>query len=92
MGRQISVQLSGNKPDGDQGQRGGDRDTADSNCVFCGNISFNTSEDSVRDFFAKAGDITTVRIALGDDGRPRGFCHIEFATPDMAKEALKLNG
>jgi RNA recognition motif-containing protein len=52
--------------------------------VFCGNISFNTSEDSIRDFFSKAGDITSVRIATGEDGRPRGFCHIEFGSHAMA--------
>jgi RNA recognition motif-containing protein len=60
--------------------------------VFCGNISFNTSEDSIRDFFSKAGDITSVRIATGEDGRPRGFAHIEFGSHAMAQEALKLNG
>lgn len=92
MGRQITVDLSGKKPDGGQVRPSGSGDNADSNCVFCGNISFNTSEDSVRDFFAKAGDITSVRIATGEDGRPRGFCHIEFASPAMAQEALKLNG
>jgi len=77
------VELSGKKSDGSQQVRPAG-DNADSSCVFCGNISFNTSEDSVRDFFSKAGDITSVRIATGEDGRPRGFCHIEFGSPAMA--------
>lgn len=90
-GREISVEFSGNKkPDGDRPQSG---DNADSACLFCGNISFNTSEDSIRDFFASVGDITSVRIAKGDDGRARGFCHIEFGSPAKAQEALKkFNG
>lgn len=90
-GREISVEFSGNKKQGESGPAA-TTDNAESNCVFCGNISFNTSEDSVRDFFQKAGDITSVRIAMGEDGRARGFCHIEFASHAMAQEALKLNG
>jgi hypothetical protein len=36
--------------------------------------------------------VTAVRIALGEDGRARGFCHVEFSTPAEAVEAMKLNG
>mgnify|MGYP001025013442 CR=1 FL=1 len=76
-GRTISVEYSG--------QKGGAAQTTvstgESNTLFCGNIGFHTTEDSVRAFFHKAGEITSVRIAMGDDGRARGFCHIEFGTP-----------
>ncbi len=33
-----------------------------------------------------------VRIAMGEDGRARGFCHIEFADPAHAEAAMKFNG
>ena len=93
MGREITVDYSGNKPNApDGGQRQESRDNADSNTVFVGNISFNTSEDSVRDFFSKVGNITSVRIAMGEDGRARGFCHVEFESPAVAKNALSLSG
>lgn len=47
----------------------------------------------MRDFFAKCGDITSVRIALGEDGRARGFCHVEFDSHANAKKATEtLNG
>jgi len=29
---------------------------------------------------------------MGEDGRARGFCHVEFETPAEAVEAMKLNG
>ena len=29
---------------------------------------------------------------MGEDGRPRGFAHVEFETHEMAKEAMKLAG
>ena len=88
-GRDITVDFSANKSNAPQG---GDRDNSESNTVFVGNMSFNTSEDSVRDFFSKVGGITSVRIAVGEDGRARGFCHVEFESAAAAKEALQLNG
>jgi nucleolin len=53
MGRDITVDYSGQKP-----QASNDRDNGadeETNTLFVGNISFNTSENSVRDFFAKCG-------------------------------------
>merc|ERR1712127_608938 len=64
----------------------------ESNCVFCGNVGFYTTEDTIRGFFGQAGNVTSVRIAMGEDGRARGFCHVEFETPAEASEAMKLNG
>merc|ERR1711957_838816 len=48
-GRQIGVELSGNKPrqDGPTSAAPGE-----STCLFCGNMSFYATEDSVRDFFS----------------------------------------
>jgi len=87
MGRQITVEFSGNKPgtDGPTSAAPGE-----SNCVFCGNIGFYTTEETIRGFFGQAGNVTSVRIALGEDGRARGFCHVEFETPAEATEAMKL--
>merc|ERR1712160_125691 len=42
--------------------------------------------------FSQAGTVSAVRIAMGEDGRAKGFCHVEFETPAMALEALKMNG
>ena len=29
---------------------------------------------------------------MNEEGRPKGFAHVEFATPEGAKKALELNG
>ena len=29
---------------------------------------------------------------MGDDGRPRGFCHVQFESPDSATKAMELQG
>lgn len=86
-GRQMGVELSGNKP-----ERTSSGVAGESNTVFCANMSFKTSEDSIYNFFGQAGQVAAVRIAMNEDGRPRGFCHVEFASPADAAEAMKLDG
>jgi len=34
--------------------------------------------------FSQFGDIRAVRIAMGEDGRPKGFAHVEFESHDAA--------
>ena len=91
MGREISVEFAGQKPAQSNDRAGGDAG-GESSTLFVGNMSFQSSEDSVRDFFHKCGPIVSVRVAVGDDGRNRGFCHVEFESPEAAKSALKMGG
>jgi nucleolin len=61
--------------------------------VFCGNCSFRTEEWAIKQFFEQIGEVNQVRIALNDEGRPKGFAHVEFANPaDAAKAVQDLNG
>jgi len=46
----------------------------------------------VREFFGECGEIKDVRIPFYDDGRPKGFAHVEFNTAEGAELGLKLNG
>lgn len=36
-------------------------------------------------FFKDAGEVVDVRLAVDDDGRFKGYGHVEFATPDQAQ-------
>lgn len=87
--RQINVEFSGDKPalGGPTSGAPGEADT-----VFCGNLGFHTSEDAIWEFFGSCGTVQSVRIAMGDDGRPRGFCHVQFESPDSATKAMELQG
>ena len=62
----------------------------ESDTIFCGNLGFNTTEDAIWEFFGQAGTVKTVRIATNpEDGRPRGFCHVEFEEPAGAQAAME---
>ena len=41
-----------------------------------------------KQFFAQIGEVVDVRLATHEDGHPKGFGHVEFAT---AEDAQKVN-
>ena len=61
--------------------------------IFAGNLPWAADEESMKEIFAQAGDIVTVDIAYGEDGRARGFGHVQFKTAESAAKAVaELNG
>ncbi|XP_077253834.1 uncharacterized protein LOC143892825 isoform X2 [Tasmannia lanceolata] len=66
--------------------------TTGSKSLFVGNLSFNVERADVEEFFKDAGEVVDVRFASNEEGRFKGFGHVEFATPEEAQKALELNG
>ena len=64
----------------------------ESETLFVGNLSWDASENSIRDFFSDCGEIVGVRISLNENGRPKGFCHVEFESVDSAVRAMQKSG
>jgi cold-inducible RNA-binding protein len=62
--------------------------------LFVGNLSFQATEEDLRELFAQAGTVETVRIITDQfTGRPRGFGFVEMATKEEAMKAVEmLNG
>jgi cold-inducible RNA-binding protein len=62
--------------------------------LFVGNLSFQATEEDLRELFAQAGNVETVRIITDQfTGRPRGFGFVEMATKEEAQKAVEmLNG
>lgn len=62
--------------------------------LYVGNLSFQTSEQELRDLFAQYGEVTSASLVMDrDTGRPRGFGFVEFSDPEAAKAAISgLNG
>jgi RNA recognition motif-containing protein len=62
--------------------------------IFVGNLSFATTEDTVRSMFANHGTVDSVTIMTDrDTGRSRGFGFVEMSNDAEASNAMKaLNG
>jgi cold-inducible RNA-binding protein len=63
--------------------------------LFVGNLSYNVSEQELKDVFVSENiEVRSVRVAMDrDTGRPRGFAFVETATEDGAKQSIeKLGG
>jgi len=62
--------------------------------IFVGNLSFNTTEDELRQLFSAYGQVDRVSIMTDrDTGRSRGFGFVEMAnTEDGEKAIAALNG
>jgi len=57
--------------------------------AYVGNLSYDTTEDKLRELFAAHGDVTSVSVVTDRyTGRPRGFAFVEMATDEAAKAAI----
>lgn len=62
--------------------------------IFVGNLSFSSSEDSVRGVFETYGTVDRVSIITDrETGRSRGFAFVEMPNDEEAERAINaLNG
>ncbi len=62
--------------------------------LFVGNLSFDTTEDELKELFAQAGTVQSVNIIRDKyTNNPKGFGFIEMGSNDEAKKAIaQLNG
>ncbi|OHD64220.1 MAG: RNA-binding protein [Spirochaetes bacterium RBG_13_51_14] len=62
--------------------------------IYAGNLSYQMSDETLRDLFGEHGEVTSVKIIrYPDSGKSKGFGFIEMANDDEADSAIqKLNG
>jgi len=62
--------------------------------IYVGNLSFGSTEDSVRSLFETHGAVSRVNIATDrDSGQPRGFGFVEMTNDGEGEKAIAaLNG
>lgn len=59
--------------------------------LFVGNLSFDTSEETLRALFSEAGTIVTVDVIKDRfSGRPKGFAFVEMSNQEEAEKAIAL--
>lgn len=62
--------------------------------IFVGNLSFQTTDDTLRSLFTSHGSVDEVAVITDrDTGRPRGFAFVTMADDGEAQAAIDaLNG
>jgi RNA recognition motif-containing protein len=59
--------------------------------LFVGNLSYQTMENDLQDYFAQAGVVSSVNLMLDKfTGKSRGFAFIEYADPADASKAVDM--
>ena len=57
--------------------------------IYCGNLSFQATEDDVRGLFSPHGEVTDVHVVMDrETGRSRGFAFVEMSNEAQAKAAI----
>ncbi|HOU12480.1 MAG TPA: RNA-binding protein [Anaerolineae bacterium] len=57
--------------------------------IYVGNMSYDTTESTLRELFAAHGEVVSVSVVTDrDTGRPRGFAFVEMATDAAANAAI----
>ena len=59
-----------------------------STTVYVGNLSFFTTQDSIRELFSRAGNIDKIIMGINNEGNPCGFCFVIFTTHEEAERAV----
>lgn len=62
--------------------------------MYVGNLSFDATEQDLRDLFGSHGEVTEVFIPTDrESGRPRGFAFVTMESADAMNNAIEaLNG
>jgi RNA recognition motif-containing protein len=61
--------------------------------IYVGNLSYNTTEDELRDYFAQYGHIEDIKLIIDfNTGRSKGFGFITFGSDQDCENALAANG
>ena len=59
--------------------------------VFVGSLSWDTTDDSLRQAFSQAGNVLTANVITDRfSGRSRGFGFVEYETEEEANKAIEL--
>ncbi len=76
------------------GATGSLRELRLNNKIYVGNLSFNTTEEELRQLFEQHGSVSSVAVITDrETGRPRGFAFVEMGDGDSAATAIsRLDG
>ena len=94
-GRPIAISYSNERPSATNTQPKFKADTSYQGVrygLFVGNLSFKSNEQGIKNLFEDCGKIIDIRIAKNEQGKMRGFAHVDFDSSESVDKALKKNG
>jgi len=60
------------------------------NRLFVGNLSYQTMESDLQNYFTQAGVVTSINVMFDKvTGKSRGFAFIEYSSADEANKAVE---
>lgn len=101
-GRQLTISYSNEKHDNKKEnssipvqQRNNKNNNSNKNnskfSIFVANLNFNSTEEGIKNFFKGCGKILDVRIAKNQNGKVKGFAHVDFDSKKSVELAMKKN-
>ena len=58
--------------------------------LYVGNLSFDSTEDDLRELFGRHGTVDSVAVITDrETGRPRGFAFVEMSESSAAQDAIR---
>lgn len=58
--------------------------------IYVGNLSYQATENDIRDAFSRFGDVSSVNVIMDrETGRSRGFCFVEMPNDEEGKAAIE---
>lgn len=59
--------------------------------LFVGNLSYQTMDNDLQDYFSQAGVVTSVNVMLDKfTGKSRGFAFVEMGSSEEANKAVEM--
>jgi cold-inducible RNA-binding protein len=59
--------------------------------LFVGNLSYQTMENDLQEYFSQAGVVSSVNLMLDKfTGKSRGFAFVEYSSSDEANKAVEM--
>lgn len=59
--------------------------------LYVGNMSYNTTEDNLRELFSQAGTVNSIALIKDrDTGQSKGFAFVEMDTQVSAQKAITM--
>ena len=57
--------------------------------LYVGNLSFESTENDIKELFAQAGNVVSCSLVMDrDTGKSRGFAFVEMSSEEEAKKAI----